>query len=192
MQLQNLYKQLSSVFDGQLPIEISAREALLSAANTAEYSGASSALRQPFLEVMAQPTAHPVCQLISEAALPWAPPKTSGSAEYIENSLCKAHVEILGPGGLVKSDAVRIGLYGMMPNSTYGIRTHPAEETYIMLAGEAWWKRGEDEYAISVSGERSHHPSMMEHATRTEAQAFISIYAWVGDISTDNYVYNGN
>lgn len=192
MHLQNLYQHLSNVFDGQLPIEIRAREALLDAASTAKYSGVSGALRQPFLEVMAQPTAHPVCKLISEAALPWATPKTSDNPQYIKDSICKAHVEILGPGGLVRSDAVRIGLYGMMPNSTYGIRTHPAEETFIMLAGEAWWKRDEDEYAVSVTGERSYHPSMMEHATLTKQQAFMSIYAWVGDLSTDNYVYKGN
>lgn len=192
MLLQNLYQQLSNVFDGPLPIEIQASEALLNAASTAEFSGISSVLRPPFLEAMAQPNAHPVCKLISEAALPWAPPKTSGNAQYIKDSLCKAHVEILGPGGLVRSDAVRIGLYGMMPNSAYGIRTHPAEETYIMLAGEAWWKRDNNEYVVSVAGERSYHPSMMEHGTRTESQAFMSIYAWVGDLSTDNYVYKGN
>lgn len=192
MQLQNLYKHLSNVFNGVQPIELSAREALLDAASTAAFSGKSSALRQPFLEVMGHPSSHPVCKLIAEAALPWAPPQTSGNAQYVEDSLCKAHVEILGPGGLVLSDTVRIGLYGMMPNSAYGIRTHPAEETYVMLAGDAFWKRGEDEYAHSFTGERSYHPSMMEHATRTGEHAFMSIYAWGGDISTENYVYSGN
>lgn len=192
MQLQNLYKQLSKVFDGQQPIEVSARAALLDAASTAEYSGESNALRQPFLEVMQYAGAHPVCKLIADAALPWAPPKTSGSPHYVKDSLCKSHVEILGPSGLVLSDTVRIGLYGMMPHSAYGVRTHPAEETYVMLAGEAYWKRGDNDYALSVTGERSYHPSMLEHATRTGEHAFMSIYAWVGDISTDNYLYSGN
>ena len=140
---------------------------------------------------MEQADAHPICALIAQCPFTWAPPQTSSDPLYAKHSWFKAHVELLGPGGLVKSDDVRLGFYGLLPNSEYGIRTHPAEEVFIMLAGQAYWKRGTKPYMLSSPGERSYHPSMMPHATRTGDLAFMSVYAWHGDLSTDNYVYEG-
>jgi len=140
---------------------------------------------------MADDDAHPVCKLIVDTPFHWTPPQTSNDPLYVEHSLAKVHVELIGPGGLVKSNDVRMGLYGMLPNNEYGIRIHPAEETYVMLAGRVYWKRGSDPYQLHGPGERSYHPSMMEHANRTGDAAFMSIYVWRGDISTDNYVYSG-
>lgn len=79
----------------------------------------------------------------------------------------------------------------MLPKSKYGVRTHPAEEVFIMLAGQAWWKRAEMQYSLHSSGERSYHPSMMEHGTKTGNNAFMSVYVRHGDISTTNYTYSG-
>ena len=98
---------------------------------------------------------------------------------------------MVGPDGLVKSKALRLGLYGMLPNSEYGVRTHPAEEIYIMLAGECFWKRGDAPYSLERPNGRSYHPSLMPHASKTEDQAFMSVYAWVGDLSTVSYEYLG-
>jgi hypothetical protein len=92
---------------------------------------------------------------------------------------------------LIKSDVVRLGLYGMQPNAEYGIRTHPAEEIYVMLAGDCLWMRGEAEYTKATVGERSHHPSYLPHATKTQTNAFMSVYAWIGDLSTEQYAYEG-
>ena len=148
-------------------------------------------LATPFLEVMSRDGAHPVCDLIGELPFCWAPPQTSSDPLYQEHSHFKAHVELLGPTGLVTSSRVRIGLYGMLPHSEYGLRTHPAEETYIMLAGSAFWKLADAPYQQLFAGQRSHHPSMMPHATRTRDDAFMSIYIWDGDIATDQYRYFG-
>ena len=98
---------------------------------------------------------------------------------------------ILGPNGLIKSDIVRIGLYGMLSQSEYGIRTHPAEEIYIGLAGVSYWKRGNDKYKLLLPSERSYHPSLMPHSSKTENKAFISVYVWSGNLSTDDYLYKG-
>ena len=108
------------------------------------------------------------------------------------HSLRKAHVELVGPDGLVESDSIRLGLYGMKPGANYGIRTHPAEEVFVMMAGRADWKRGDAPIAELGPGERSHHPSMMPHATRTNDRAFLSVYAWIGNVTTDGYVYHGH
>jgi len=191
MKLNSLFKSLADVFDSDQAIELFAREALLAQANNAVLTTSGEQLPESVLEVMADNDAHPVCKLIASIPFCWAPPQTSTDPLYVKRSLSKVHVELIGPAGVVKSDNIRLGLYGMLPKAEYGIRTHPAEETYVMLAGSAYWKRGSDPYSVHGSGERSYHPSMMEHATRTGDEAFMSIYVWRGDISTDNYVYAG-
>jgi len=191
MSLVSLYKELAAVFDGSIDIEQHAREGLLAAASTARFSGESPELPQPFIDVLLEMDAHSICRLIAQTPLPWAPPQTSDDELYIALNSFKAHVELLGPGGVVKSSTLRIGLYGQLPNSEYGIRTHPAEEIYVMLAGEAYWKRANAPFVKHGNGERSYHPSMMEHASKTGDKAFMSVYAWYGDISTDNYAYLG-
>ena len=148
-------------------------------------------LAAPFLEVMAQQNAHPLCPLISSLPFHWAPPQTSSDPLYQNHSHFKAHVELLGPNGLVASSKVRIGLYGMLPNYEYGLRTHPAEEIYIMLAGSAFWKVADSPYQQLFPRERSHHQSMVPHSTRTGEEAFMSVYVWDGDIATDDYKYFG-
>jgi hypothetical protein len=60
-----------------------------------------------------------------------------------------------------------------------------------MLAGEVFWKVGNTEYLRHTAGQRSFHPSMVPHANKTENKAFMSVYVWQGDISTENYVYDG-
>lgn len=192
MDLRSLFSELAKVFDGHEAIERYAREALLTAANPdADVPRDTGGLPEPFLTVMAEAEAHPVCRVIARTPLVWRPPQTSSDALYIEHSLPKVHVELIGPDGLVRSNTVRLGLYGMLPNAEYGIRTHPAEETFIMLAGQAYWKQGDRPYALHGPGERSHHPSMLPHATRTAEKAFLSAYVWHGDLSTENYVYEG-
>ncbi len=191
MSLRALFDALADAFDGPEPIETCARETLRAAAPHAQSRGDTSPLPQPFLTVMARPEAHPVCALIARTPLMWAPPQTSTDPTYVAHSLPKAHVELVGPDGLVPSDTVRLGLYGILPHAEYGIRTHPAEEIFVMLAGQAYWKRDAAPYLLQGPGERSYHPSMMPHATRTGDAAFMSVYVWHGDIATDNYTYQG-
>ena len=68
---------------------------------------------------------------------------------------------------------------------------HPAEEIYVMLAGECFWLRGNSGYQSSYVGGRFHHPSFLPHATLTKELAFMSVYAWIGDLSTQDYKYEG-
>ena len=121
----------------------------------------------------------------------WAPPETSNDTLYIKHSISKVHVELLGPNGLVKSDKVCFGLYGIKPGAEYRIRTHAAEEIYIMLAGDVDWKLYSAPYALHLPGERSYQPSIMPHASRTHEVAFLSVYALHGDLATHSYVYEG-
>lgn len=191
MSLQELFIELAAVFDGPLSIEREARAALLESAPRAEQPSDGTRLPDAVEDVAKASDAHPICSTILSMKLPWAPPETSLDPLYVAHSQRKVHVELLGPDGLVRSGDVRLGLYGLLPDAAYGIRTHPAEEVFIMIAGNALWKRGNDPFMSHNPGDRSYHPSMMPHATKTRSSAFLSAYAWVGDVRTDNYKYFG-
>ena len=191
MSLETIFRELQSVFLGPAEIERRALEALQNASFQDYKPGKSTPLPAEIINVMEEEQAHPICKSILKAELDWCPPKTSSDKLYVEHSKRKAHVEILGPNGLIKSDIVRIGLYGMLSQSEYGIRTHPAEEIYIALAGVSYWKRGNDKYKLLLPSERSYHPSLMPHSSKTENKAFMSVYVWSGNLSTDNYLYKG-
>ena len=190
LNLKSFLLNLADVFDGDIGIEKAARRELRKVPQ-ANFSTKQCALPASIVSVMQQSDAHPLCGDIIEMPFDWRPPETSKNSLYIKHSIFKSHVELVGPDGLVRSDLVRLGLYGMLPDSEYGIRTHPAEEIYIMLAGECFWKRGDAPYICERSNGRSYHPSFMPHASKTEGQAFMSVYAWVGDLSTNAYKYSG-
>lgn len=194
MSLRDLYRSLIEVCDPSRPIEAVAIKALAAAADRVENMPAVASpqsLQPPFQDVLAADDAHPVCMQIAAARLPWAVPQTSGDAKYRADSVKKMIVELIGPGGMVTTDDVRVGLYGILPGAKYGFRTHPAEEVFIMLAGEADWAKADSGFATLRTGARAYHPSMMRHATRTNDYAFMSFYIWSGDISFDRYRYDG-
>ena len=180
--------------DGHLKIKDIASNELEVAIKGNEWSEInhfSTPLAKPFFDVMTKEDAIPICADILKVPFAWVAPKTSDDPLYTAHSHSKVHVELLGPQGIIKSKFVRLGLYGILPNSEYGIRTHPAEELFIMLAGQAEWLRGAGEYESKRAGEYSYHPSGMRHATKTKHSAFMSVYIWSGDISTDKYQYLG-
>ena len=189
--LEKLFLELCKVFDGDAEIEKIASQELLQKAKIALAVTEERPISVDIANVMRADDAHPICSKILKTPFNWTPPKTSKSDLYKKHSHFKAHVELLGPDGLVKSNIVRLGLYGMQSNSEYGIRTHPAEEIYVMLAGECFWLRGHSVYQSSYVGGRSHHPSFLPHATLTKELAFMSVYAWIGDLSTQDYKYEG-
>jgi hypothetical protein len=193
MDLRSLFVALALAvaFDADEPIEAVARAELISAAPDARFDGAGVVLPPSMIDIMVAADAHPVCRLLAQMPLDWAQPSTLSDPKYLASGVGKVHVELLGPGGLARSDVVRLGVYGMLPNSEYGIRTHPAEEVFVMLAGQADWKRGNADFTRSGVRGRSYHPSMMPHATRVGTQGFMSAYAWRGDLSTAQYVYQG-
>ena len=191
MTLAPLFDGLCDLLSDDYAIERNARAELRLAKTQFDLPDDPSPLPPPLVEAMTRDDSHPICSLITQMPFHWVPPETSSDPLYKDHSHFKAHVELLGPTGLVSSSKIRLGLYGMLPHSEYGIRTHPAEETYIMLAGSAFWKCGEPPYRQLHTGERSYHPSMAPHATRTQDDAFMSIYIWDGDISTEQYRYYG-
>ena len=188
--LTALYLAVADALDGPLPIESAARQALLAHAEKA-VSVQPSPLPPTMLDILKSKDAHPCCNAIAATPLPWASPQTSDDPRFVELGQQMSLVELVGPDGLAKSNQIRMGLYGMAPNVDYGVRTHPAEELFVLLAGKSEWLCGDEPFREYVPGARRHHPSMAPHATRTRNSAFMSIYIWTGDISYDGYAYHG-
>lgn len=191
MSLAHLFTALADACDDRFDIEAAARNVLLDAAGSAVSLAEPVALPASFRKVLSEDNAHHSCKLIADCPLPWSIPKTSDDPAYQADSSKKLIVELIGPDGPVASKDIRVGLYGIAPGAHYGYRTHPAEEVFVMLAGEADWAKGEGGFTTLRPGERSYHPSMMRHATITRYHAFMSLYVWRGDVSFDGYVYQG-
>lgn len=124
------------------------------------------------------------------AAQDWVP----WGVNPVENRMTKtaaamvAVSTLLGPEGPIFSPNARMGLLFMSPNFYYPLHNHDADETYVLIAGSAFWTAGEDRRWRSA-GAMIHHPSLMPHAFRTENQGFVALWRWSGDINTNSYTF---
>ena len=106
-----------------------------------------------------------------------APP----SPDFLESY---GYAVLAGPGGLVASEALALGVLMLGPGIHYPTHRHPAVEIYIVAAGEAEWQRGEAPWRREPPGTVIRHESMMPHATRTLAEPLLAAYLWRGDLAT--------
>ena len=95
--------------------------------------------------------------------------------------------ELLGPNGMVHHDAVRVGLFVQCPHLDYPTRTHGAEETYIILGGEAYWGTHDRDPVRRAAGDVVFHPSDIPHRSRTFDKPTIAAWRWSGDIRYEAY-----
>ncbi len=94
---------------------------------------------------------------------------------------------LVGPGAVIESERVRAGLFMQLSESFYPAHAHSAEETYIMLAGEADWQLDLGDWHRHGPGAIIHHPSEAPHATRTDAMPILAAWRWSGDIRSETY-----
>jgi hypothetical protein len=95
--------------------------------------------------------------------------------------------ELLGPSGQFYHPELRIGLYVQCAGFHYGLRAHPAEETYILLGGRSAWATGAKPFRGRKTGEVIFHPSMIPHQTLTRQCPLIATWRWSGEIGFDGY-----
>ena len=125
-----------------------------------------------------------------EAALPhltWT--DASGAMAGLKPSWAAGMLmnELLSPSGQFHHPSVRAGLFVQAADFHYGLRTHPAEETYILLGGSSFWATGHDAPTPRYTGEIIHHPVMIPHQTLTRDAPFIAVWRWSGDIAYEGY-----
>jgi quercetin dioxygenase-like cupin family protein len=99
-------------------------------------------------------------------------------------SAAVAFSQIVGPGGLRPSDRLRLGLTLIAPGTHYPPHAHPAIETYLVIAGTAFWSLGTATAAAQPPGTLILHPSGMAHAMQTGAEPLLAIWSWRGDVTS--------
>ncbi len=94
--------------------------------------------------------------------------------------------EVIGKHGPFVSTKVRTGIGVWGPHIVYPAHRHAAEEVYVVLAGRAIFRLGEDEAARDAErlpGDAVHVPSMTTHGFRTTDEPLVVFYIWqAGDL----------
>ena len=94
-----------------------------------------------------------------------------------------AYAELVGPGGMALSADTAPGLLLIGPDNHYPPYSHPAEEIYLVVAGEAEWRQGSEAWKTRTPASVIHHAPNRVHAMRTAAEPLLALYAWRGDIN---------
>jgi hypothetical protein len=106
-----------------------------------------------------------------------APPSPEFLASY-------GYAVLAGPGGLVASCDLALGILILGPGIHYPSHNHPAVEIYVVLAGEAEWQKGEEPWRREKPGTVIRHDSMVSHAMRALGEPLLAAYVWRGDLAT--------
>jgi hypothetical protein len=110
------------------------------------------------------------------------------SPDFLDNY---GYAVLAGPGGLVASEALALGLLLLGPRTHYPTHRHPAVEVYVVAGGEAEWRKGEETWRREPPGAVIRHDSMVPHATRTLAEPLLAVYLWQGDLATHARIVDG-
>ncbi|SPH24069.1 Dimethlysulfonioproprionate lyase DddQ [Defluviimonas aquaemixtae] len=132
---------------------------------------------------------HPaaVAALCAQVYIPWGTNPVADRMSGEAAAIC-AVTTLMGPEGPIPSPDHRLGLFYQRPDSYYALHNHDADETYVILAGEALWTAGDD-IRIRRPGDYIHHPSRMPHAFRTGPEGVLALWRWSGDVNTHSYAF---
>lgn len=132
---------------------------------------------------------HPAARavLLAQDTLPWGGNPVEENTEPGIAAMISV-LTLMGPEGPIPAPDVRLGLVYMRPDSYYPLHIHDADETYVIIAGQALWTAGDDT-RLRGAGDMIHHPSLLPHAFRTGSEGFVAIWRWSGDINTHSYAF---
>ena len=103
------------------------------------------------------------------------------SADFLANY---GYAVLAGPGGLVATDRLAMGVLLLGPQTHYPMHRHPAVEVYVVVAGEAEWRKGEAPWRRQPPGTVIRHETMEPHDTRALRDPLLAVYLWRGDLKT--------
>ncbi len=184
-----LMAALALIYEGEGREEAARSAALLRGA-----VGAGLWVRQPacafeagLRATAAAPGAHPAAALVGAAQpfLPWGTNPADGRLSA-EAAAATASATLLGPTDPIACDDLLVGLFWQRPGSYYALHNHDADETYVILAGEADWQAGTD-LRRRGPGEMIHHPSRLPHAFRAGPRGLLAAWRWSGDVNFHSY-----
>lgn len=142
--------------------------------------------------LMSSPLALASAVAAAEDDLGWGRNPVSSQVAEAVSDVPFVVANLLGPDGVIHSDTLRAGLYFQRPGTRYGLHSHAAIETYVIIAGRANWTAGEARRWLGP-GEFVHHTSYLPHACETGELGVVALWRWSGDIGTDSYrVHDGH
>lgn len=169
-----------------------ARRALKAAHSDSRPARAPEPPLAGILESTLANTPHPLAPLIGAASpyIPWVP---SGHGGRIRQDIAARMMtaELVGPDGAFYAPDIRLGLWLQGPGVDYVTRSHAAEESFAILAGRAVWTRGTGPEYTAGCGDMIHHPSHIDHSSRTKETPMLAAWRWSGDISFEAYSLKG-
>lgn len=95
-----------------------------------------------------------------------------------------AFSQIVGARGILASSRLYLGLTLIAPHTHYPAHRHPAIETYLVIAGNAWWQLDDAPESRHAPGSLILHPRNAAHAMRTEAEPLLALFSWHGEIGS--------
>jgi len=96
--------------------------------------------------------------------------------------------ECIGSVGRFESNAITLGLFVLGPDTLYPAHAHPAEEFYIVVAGEAEFQKGaKSEFVNKRKDDAIFHASDVSHAIRTTSQPMLAVYGWRGQLKEPSW-----
>jgi len=99
--------------------------------------------------------------------------------------------ELIGPDGMLFHPTVRAGLFMQSAGVDYVTRRHIAEETFVVLGGEALWFVGDGPGQKARAGDVIHLPSDAPHRSVTQDLPVIAAWRWTGGIDYGGYRLTG-
>ena len=128
--------------------------------------------------------------LAAHDTLPWGHNPVSSQMKPEDEALFSV-VDLMGPDAPLYCPTLRAGLYYQRPNTRYGLHSHAAVETYVIIAGRAMWTAGDAQREM-VAGHSVHHSTYLPHACQTGDEGVVALWRWSGDIGIDSYrVHHG-
>ena len=95
---------------------------------------------------------------------------------------------LVGPTGVVPTDAVAMGLFLLGPETTYREHAHGLDEVYNVLAGRAEWGLGrEDGRRAFGAGAIVHTAPDQRHDIRTGPEPILAAFTWTSDPAAPTY-----
>ena len=115
------------------------------------------------------------------ASLHWEQAYTHADSTVADHMLANyGYAEIIGKQGPFLSAKVRAGIAIYGPMIDYPLHHHLAEEIYVVLAGAAGFRVGEDAPVIRTAGNVIHHPPLVSHGLHTANEPVVIFYLWKG------------
>ena len=100
-------------------------------------------------------------------------------------------VEPVGDTGMAYDKSCRVGLFAQDASVDYPVRTHKAEELFVMVAGSGYRRQSGMPERIRLPGDRIRHASGERHASRTAGEPLIALWVRAGDARFETYELSG-